>query len=231
MELKEKYRLGEEFLLEKEKEFIEQAHKKDMKLLELEQALKQVSGEYEYEIVNLNKLLTEKENELLESNRYTSLAGINLEKQINEANLIIQDFKSKQDFYSTQNMELERLCSENKLLIFSLESENKIANENLSKKELIINNLEHKININNEKIIELENLNCELSDKLSCLTMKNTNANVSYNYKYSSTDSGGYNSHNLKNEHVDYKKPQEDELTFNSKIREKGKIYKINKIL
>ena len=63
LSLKEIYKESEDFIINKEKEFIEHMDKKDDKLKGLEKSFKIISDEYESEIIRINKLLNEKENQ------------------------------------------------------------------------------------------------------------------------------------------------------------------------
>lgn len=130
-------------------------------------ALTTIKQDYENNIFKLNRIIKEKEDEsFLINDKYNS-ARLELEKKINQHNLIIDDLQTENNLNKSQHLHIEKIYNENKSNIFNLESEIKMINEIVAKKDLIINEFEERISSMNNKIMALEKLNYELSKRLN----------------------------------------------------------------
>lgn len=238
-EIKEKYKKGEEFLTTKEKEFFDLVQKKDNKLFELERSLKIVSDEYEYEIIKLNKILKDKEEEYIEKINKKSSEKIDYEKEIAEANLIIQELQSKYEFYKGKNNEYEQFCRDYDYKIQNLENQIENLNILIAEKERIIFENEEKAKEYYKNFFNDVDFNNNNNDNYNGYNKEDNNKNfnstaISYLYE------NDYNSHfsnktmNVCNNgysNSNYNLRYETENIFlRNQIREKGNILHFNKI-
>lgn len=227
-ELKDKYKRGEDFLIGKEKEFLNLIQIKDNKLSELEKSLRVVSDEYDYEIIKLNKILKDKEEDFLGKINKKSIEKFDYEKELAEANLIIQELQSKCEFYKEKNNEYEQFCKDYDFKIQSLESQIENLNFVLANKEKIIYELEE--NLNN---MSKRNYNNFEYDNY------NNNNHTNYNNNFNSTtNSHFYESDN--NSHLSHKnsnafnsahsnaninnKDERENIFLRDQLKEKGKF-------
>ena len=117
--------------------------------MELEKSLKVVSDEYEYEIIKLNKILKDKQEEFLGKINKKSSEKIDYEKELGEANLLIQELQSKCEFYKRKNNEFDQFCKDYDCKIQYMENQIDNLNAVIDNNEKII--FEYKEKINNKR--------------------------------------------------------------------------------
>lgn len=234
-ELKEKYKRGEEFLIIKEKEFLDFILKKDNKLMELEKSLKIVSDEYEYEIIKLNKILKDKEEEFIGKINKKSSEKIDYEKELAEADLIIQELQSKCEFHKGKNNEYDQFCKDYDCKIQSLENQIHNLNEIIINKEKIIFEYEENNknnnncnfdyatnnNVNNESRF---GYNREVNNNHSNNNFSSTtNSHFNVNDCNSNFSNKTLNAYNSGHSEMNFKIRDETEIIFlKNQIKEKG---------